>query len=238
MEKNKKNLLKQGMKDGIPIGLAYFGVALAIGISAKNAGLSVFEGFLTSLLVNASAGEHAGFKVIQAHGPYIELALVTLVVNARYILMSFALSQKIRRDTPLLDKFLLSFYLTDEYFGLAIGQKGFVNPTYIYGAILVASPLWALGTAIGIEVGTILPSLLVNALGVALYGMFLAIIIPPAKSTRPILVVVFISFISSLIFNLVPGLAQMSGGTKIIILTLIIASLAAYFFPIREDYLT
>lgn len=228
-----KDDLRKGMQAGIPIALAYFAVSMALGISAKNAGLTVFQGFLSSVLLNASAGQYAGYQTILHQAPYLELVLITLIVNARYILMSMSLSQKLREDSSFLERLILSFYLTDEYFGLAISQDGYINPRIIYGAILVASPAWALGIIVGIALGNTLPLSILNSLSVALYGMFLAIIIPPCKDNKVLFGVVSFSFLASYIFTIISALSTITEGTRIIILTIVISSLAAYFFPIK-----
>lgn len=226
------NKFKQGFKDGIPIGLGYFAVSFSLGIVASNAGLTAMQGFITSLLVNASAGESAGFTAIKDNIPYIQMALVTIVANARYLLMSFALSQKIHPKEKMIHRILLGFYLTDEYFGLAISQDGYANPYYSYGAIIFAGPCWALGTALGIIMGNILPLRIVSALSVALYGMFLAIIIPPAKKDKVIALLIVISFATSYIMS---RITDLSSSVITIALTISISSLGAFLFPIKGE---
>ena len=223
---------KLGIKDGIPIGLAYFAVAFSLGIVAANAGMSAFQGFLTSLLINASAGESAGFTAIKEAVPYFQIVLVTIVANARYFLMSFALSQKINPKAKFIHRILLGFYLTDEFFGLAISQDGYADPNYSYGAICFAAPCWAIGTALGIIMGNILPTNIVSALSVALYGMFLAIIIPPAKKDKSIAILIVISFLTSYLLS---KLTTISSSAITIILTIVISSLGALIFPYRGD---
>lgn len=223
---------KLGLKDGIPIGLGYFAVSFSLGIVAANAGLTAFQGFLTSLLVNASAGESAGFIAIKEAVPYIQMVLITIVANARYLLMSFALSQKINPNEKLIHRLILGFFLTDEYFALAISQDGYANPMYSYGAIVFASPCWAIGTALGIIMGNILPTNIVSALSVALFGMFLAIIIPPAKKDKVIALLIVLSFASSYLLS---RLTSISTSAITIILTILISSIGAFFFPIKED---
>ena len=223
---------KLGLKDGIPIGLGYFAVAFSLGIVASNAGMSALQGFITSLLVNASAGESAGFTAIKESVPYIQMILVTIVSNARYILMSFALSQKINPKEKLIHRLLLGFYLTDEFFGLAISQDGYADPKYSYGAIAFAAPCWAIGTALGVIMGNILPIAIVSALSVALYGMFLAIIIPPAKKDKVVALLIVISFISSYILN---RFSNLSTSVITIVLTLFISLLGAIMFPRDEN---
>ena len=226
----------EGIRDGIPIGLGYFVVAFSLGIAARNAGLSPVEGFVASMLNNASAGEYAAFVLMAADASYLELAIVTLIANARYLLMSTALSQRFSPSTGTLHRILVGFDVTDELFGIAIARPGKVDPFYSYGAFIPAIPGWAVGTALGIIVGNILPARLVSALSVALYGMFLAII-PPARQNRVVLGCVVVSFAASLVFSLLPMLAALSAGTRTIILTVAISSLAALFFPVSDDQL-
>ena len=172
------------MHDGIPIALGYLVVSFTLGIAARNAGLSPAEGFLASLLNNASAGEYAGFTVIAADAPYLTIILLTLVANARYLLMSCVISQKFAPDTSIWHRIFVAFDITDEIFGITIARKGYVAPFYNYGAMAVAMPGWSIGTLLGIVAGNILPPSVVSALSVALYGMFLWIIVPPARADR------------------------------------------------------
>ena len=225
------NALRKGLKDGIPIGLGYFAVAFSLGIIAASAGLTPFQGFLTSFLVNASAGENAAFIAIKENVPYLQMALIMLVSNIRYVLMSFALSQKINPKEKMVHRFLLGFYLTDEYFALAISQDPYCNPYYSYGAFLFAVPCWASGTALGIVMGNILPSRIVSALSVALFGMFLAIIIPPTKKDKAITILIILSFLSSYLLS---RYTNISTSLITIILTIILSSLGALLFPTKE----
>lgn len=149
------------------------------GIAARNAGLTPVQGFLASILNNASAGEYAAFTLIAAGATYWEVAVITLIANARYLLMSCALAQRFSPETPFFHRLLIGYDVTDELFGITIARPGYLNPYYTYGAILLAAPAWAIGTALGIIAGNALPLRVVSALSVALYGMFLAIIIPP-----------------------------------------------------------
>lgn len=229
-----QSVFRLGMRDGIPIALGYLAVSFTLGIAARRAGLTPFQGFLASALNNASAGQYAGFVSIAAHASYFEIALATLIANARYLLMSFALSQRLSPQTPLRHRLLLGFYITDENFGITIARKGFVNPYYTYGAILLGAPAWALGTALGIAVGDVLHPRLLSALSVALYGMFLAIIIPPSRKNKTLAYVVFLSFAASLTASLLPLLRDLGEGTRTIWLTVIIASLAAVIRPVDD----
>ncbi|MBR4424722.1 MAG: AzlC family ABC transporter permease [Oscillospiraceae bacterium] len=225
----------RGMRDGVPIGLGYLAVSFSLGIAAGGIGLSAVQGFLASLLNNASAGEYAGFALMAAGAGYLELALVILVTNARYLLMSCALSQKFSPETPFFHRFLVGFDVTDELFGLAIAQPGYLDPVYLYGAFAVAMPGWSVGTAVGILAGDVLPGRVVTALSVAIFGMFLAIIIPPAKENRVVGVLVPLSFAASLAFTVLPLFSGLSAGTRTLLLTVVISGLAAACFPVKED---
>lgn len=232
---NRGKNLRNGMRDGIPIGLGYLAVSFSLGVAAKSAGLTAFQGFLASLLNNASAGEYAGFTVIAADAPYLEMVLMTLVANARYLLMSCALSQRFSSDTPLYHRLLVGYDVTDEIFGITIARPGKLDPFYTYGAILVAAPCWAGGTALGVIAGELLPLRAVSALSVALFGMFLAVIIPPARQNRVVAVFVLISFAASFAAAKLPFTSQLSDGTRTIILTIVIAGLAAALLPVKQE---
>ena len=231
----RRRVFLAGVRDGVPIGLGYLAVAFSLGIAARNAGLNAFQGFLISLLNNASAGEYAAFTVIAADSGFLEMALITLITNARYLLMSCSLSQKFSPDTPLYHRLLVGYDVTDELFGIAIGRPGYLNPYYSYGAFLVALPGWSIGTAAGVIAGNLLPGDMVKALSVSLFGMFLAIIIPPARKDKVVLVLIIISFAASYLCSRLPVIRDISSGTRTIILTLIIAGIAAWRFPPQTE---
>lgn len=232
---NRFKWYKNGLRDGIPIALGYFAVAFTLGIIAKKSGLTAFQALLTTALTNASAGGYAGFELMGANATYIEMAIMQLIVNARYLLMSCALSQKFAPETSLLHRSLVAFDVTDEIFGISIAQKGDLNPFYNYGAMTVAIPGWGLGAFFGVIMGNVLPLRLVSSLSVGLYGMFLAIIIPPAKKDKVIAEIIIISFILSLCFAKLPVLSQISSGFRVIILTVAIALAAALLFPVKDE---
>lgn len=226
---------KKGIRDGIPIALGYFAVAFTLGIMAKNAGLTAFQAMLAAASTLASAGGYAGFAAIAAGASYLELAVTELIVNARYLLMSFALSQKLSPKTPVFHRLLIGFGVTDEIFGISVSVDGTLNPRYTYGAMTVAIPGWALGTFLGVIMGNVLPASLVSALSVGIYGMFLAIIIPPARKSRVILGLVIISMALSLAFSVIPVIKTISSGLRVIILTVVISLAAAVLFPVKEE---
>ena len=231
MTSEERYLFKKGMTDGIPIGLGYFAVAFSLGIAARAVGMNAVQGFIMSITSSASAGEYAGVAVMASAGTYFEMFLLTVVTDARYILMSFALSQRFPERLPLRHKCLLGFWLTDELFAITIARPGKVVPQYTYGAAIVSLFLWGLGTSLGIIVGNIIPERFVSALSVALFGMFIAIIVPPAKESK----VVFWSVIASFVLSFAASrlLPALSDGTRMIILIVLICSVTAYLAPIN-----
>lgn len=232
-----RKIFRQGMKDGFPIGMGYFAVAFSLCVIVNNAGLTPFQGFLSSILCKASAGQYAGYTVIINNEPYIEMAIMMFVINARYLLMGCAESNRLAPDTPWIMRLFMADMVTDEIFAVTMARPGFLNPYYTFGVGIVAGPLWAVGTALGAMVGNLMPANIVSAFSVALYGMFLAVIITPAGKDKIIASVVCISFIASYACSVIPIINQISEGMRIIILTFIIAGAAAILhpIPIKED---
>lgn len=232
MTAENRQAFKDGIRDGTPIALGYFVVSFTLGIVARYVGLTPFQGFIASFLNNASAGEYVGFALMALHAPYFEIATMVFIANARYILMSAVMSQKFSPDTPFYHRILVGFDVTDEIFGITIARQGWLNPFYNYGAMLVALPGWSVGTALGIIAGNILPVSVVSALSVALYGMFIAIIIPPARQDKIVAAAVAVSF--ALSFLAETFFSEISAGTRTIFLTVAIAGAAAILFPRKE----
>ena len=228
---NRKKFL-EGLRDGLPIALGYLAVSFGIGISCHAAGITALQGFLMSLFNNASAGEYGGITVITENAGVWMMVLMTLIINARYMLMSCALSQKLSPDTPLGVRMLIGFDVTDEVFGIAIAQEGLLNVWYFIGAMCAALPGWSLGTLFGALAGNVLPVWAMNGFSVMLYGMFLAIIMPEGKKNRVVLGCIGVSFVlSALAAKLLP---MLSGGMRILLLTIFISAAAAILFP-RES---
>ena len=235
MEDTNARWFMRGLKMGIPIGLGYMAVAFTLGIAARNAGITAFQATLASFLTNASAGQYVGFTLIAANASYLEMAVMELVANARYLLMSFSLSQKLSPKTGLLHRLILGWYVTDEVFGVSISAPDLLNPFYSYGAIALACPGWAIGTCLGVLVGNVLPAALVSALSVGLYGMVIAIFVPPARRSRTVGIIVAVSMALSFAFARIPLFDGISQGIKIIILTVIISAAAAILAPVKEE---
>ena len=232
---NNRNVILDGLKDGLPIGLGYFAVAFSLGIIAKGGGVTPLQCFVISFLNHASAGEYAVFTCIRDNASYLELALMVFIANIRYVLMSCALSQRINSKDNMLKRFIYGFTITDEIFAVEIAREGYLKIAYTLSAFLLAAIMWSTGTMTGCIAGAILPGRVVSALSVALYGMFLAIIIPPAKKDRLILVLIVISFVMSFLFAKLPVVSNISSGTRIVILTVLIASFAAIVFPRNDE---
>lgn len=227
----KKDFLK-GIRDGIPICLGYLSVSFGFGILATGLGLSVLAAVGISLSNLTSAGQVAGVGIIAAGGSLVEMALTQLVINIRYSLMGISLSQKLDGSFNTFHRLLASFGITDEIFAVAVSQKS-VSPFYMYGLIGISALGWVSGTFLGAAAGNILPAAISSAMGIVLYGMFLAIIIPPAREHRGVFFAVLIAAALSIVFDCV--LKSVSGGFAIIICSVAAAALCAILFPVPNE---
>lgn len=232
---SKKSAYKKGLRDGIPICLGYIAVSFSFGILARSAGISPLQAVMMSATNLTSAGQFAAISLITSAATYLEMAFTQFIINLRYCLMSCALSQKLDSGMPFRHRFFLAAGISDEIFGVSIGYPGKLHPFYTYGVMSLAVPGWVLGTFMGAVSGNILPERVMSALNVALYGMFLAVIIPPAKKNKVLAVLIVLSMLISYIVTKIPLLAGISSGFKIILLTLLIAGTAAALFPVKEE---
>lgn len=230
---NTKNY-QNGLRDGVAVALGYFAVSFTFGMASAADGLSILQAVLISLTNVTSAGQFSGLAVIAAGGTYIEIALTQLVINLRYCLMSFSLAQKLNRSAPHWHRYLMAYSVTDEIFALDASLDRALTPAYHYGITSVAVPGWVLGTLAGAVSGNILPAFVISALGVAIYGMFLAIIIPPARQNRAVLLVVLSAMGLSFLFSILPVLNRITSGFVIIITTVTVAGIAAWLKPIED----
>ena len=233
MESNAR-IYREGFRDGIPIGLGYFAVAFSLGIAAHGYGFGPLQGFIASILTYASAGQYIGFSLYAANAALIQLIILTVITNARYILMGVTLNQRMPAGTPLGTRMLVGTCITDEIFGITIARPGIPSPYYGFGAWTAAVPMWAIGTSAGIITGTALPAEIVSALSVALFGMFLAVIIPPSRKDKAVAGAVLVSFACSLAAGKLPVISDLSQGNRTIILTVLISALFAALFPRSE----
>ncbi|MDE7424242.1 MAG: AzlC family ABC transporter permease [Lachnospiraceae bacterium] len=227
---------KKGLIDGIPIALGYISVSFTFGLQAISTGLTWWEAVMISFMNLTSAGQFAGLDImLRGGGFWIEMACTQFIINLRYALMSLSLSQKADKSVKGMHRWLISFGITDEIFAVSIGNNGEVSNKYLYGIILLPLLGWTGGTLLGAAAGNILPSVVRDSLGIAIYGMFIAIIVPPAKKNPAIFKVVIISILLSCIFKWMPVLNYVSSGFVIIICTVISASIGAIFFPVKEE---
>lgn len=230
-----KEQFKSGLRSGIPVGLGYFFVSFTLGIAAKKTGLSSIQAALMSLSIHASAGELAALGIIAAGAGYWEMALTEIIVNLRYLLMSCSLSQKLSPNMRFFHRFFLAFDITDEIFAVSVSRPGKLNPFFTYGMMTVASPGWVIGTFLGALAGGILPAVVIGSMSIALYGMFMSVVIPPSKHDKIIAGVVIASMLLSGLFAVIPVIKNISSGFKIIILTVLISAAVALLFPVKED---
>ncbi len=229
------NKFKKGLKDGIPIAMGYLSVSFTFGIMASSAGIPPAIAVLISMTNLTSAGQLAGLNIISSGGGYFEIALSQLIINMRYALMSVSLSQKFDSKISTFKKCLLSFGNTDEIFAVSMNQKEEINEKYFLGLMFLPYIFWTLGTLLGCLSGNFLPKSVISALSIALYAMFIAIIIPPAKTYKPVAIVLTISIILSCIFKFAPILNKISSGFSVIIIAIISCVIGAFLFPIKEE---
>lgn len=227
------NDFQRGLRHGLSIALGYLSVSFSFGIMSVQSGLTIWQAVLISLTNLTSAGQVAGVSLIAANAGYLELFLTELVINIRYALMSLALSQKVDSRLSIGHRLLASFGITDEIFAVSSVQPGLLRPFYLYGMILIAFCGWVFGTYLGAAAGTLLPQSIANALGIALYGMFLAIIIPPARQSKGVAVAVLLSAaLSVLLYYFAESITS---GFAMIVCAIVAALIAAYVFPVSEE---
>lgn len=223
----------KGLKDGIPIALGYLSVSFGFGILAVSLGLSILQAVGISASNLTSAGQVAGVGIIAAGGTYLEMVLTELVINIRYSLMAISLSQKLDDSFHTPQRMLVAFGITDEIFAVASAQKGKLKPAYMYGLIAVSFVGWTAGTLLGAAAGQILPQALTDAMGIVLYAMFLAIVIPPAKEHKGVLAVAVMAVACSILFYYV--FTAVSSGFATIICAIFAAVMGAILFPVEEE---
>lgn len=229
------NSFKNGISDGIPIALGYFSVSIGFGLMAVSKGVPPVVALLMSLTNLTSAGQVAGVDVIAHGGTLIEMAVAQLVINMRYALMSVSLSQKMHKDVTLLDRLWIAFGNTDEIFAVSSSKDGEIGKKYMAGLILVPVIGWSSGTILGAVAGTLLPDVVISALGIAIYGMFVAVFVPPMKKSGAVSVVVALSALLSCAFAFLPVLNKVSGGFVIIICAVVAATVGAVIKPVADD---
>lgn len=225
----------KGLRDGTPIALGYVSVSFAFGIMVVSLGLTWWEALLISMTNMTSAGQFAGLNIMVAAGGWMEMAVTQLVINLRYSLMSVSLSQKVDKSISGIYRWLIGFGITDEIFAVASGRAGKVGRYYMAGLIAIPYIGWALGTFLGAVCGNILPDMICNALSVALYGMFIAIVVPSMRSDYKVTIVVAVAVLLSCCFTWIPVMNQISTGFTVTICAVVASLVGAVLFPIEVE---
>jgi len=234
MEQENQNI-KMGIRDGLPIAIGYFAVSFAFGLLCTGQGLTVLEALFISMFNVTSAGQIAALPIIASGGTLVELALTQIVINSRYALMSVSLSQKLGKSVRLADRFLIGFMNTDEIFAVATGKGGAVGRKYLYSLIVTPFLGWTLGTLFGAVAGDILPKIVVTALSVSMYAMFIAIVVPVARASRPVALVALCALLLSCLFAFTPKLNEIPSGFVIIIVAVSVSALFALLCPLPDE---
>ncbi len=231
----KLNEIKEGIKDGIPIALGYFSVSVAFGVSAVGAGVPWWGASLISLTNLTSAGQKAGVDVMAVGGSILLIVLTTLIINMRYFLMGVSMSQKVEEKMPIWQRLLVAFGITDEIYAVSMGKKHDLTAPYMAGLIIPPIFGWTGGTVLGSVATNFMPEVLADAMGIALYGMFIAVIVPPSKENKKVLTAVIMAIALSVMFTYLPLLNTLETGWAVIIITVIVSGIAATLFPVKED---
>ena len=230
----KKQEFLEGIRDGIPICLGYFSVSMAFGLTAVLSGIPIWAAVVISLTNLTSAGQFAGMNLIAAQGALVEIGLTTLIINIRYFLMSISVSQKVDQKMTMKERMAVAFGITDEIFAVSMQRDHELTTAYMAGLILTPVLGWTGGTLVGAVATSLMPPILSNAFGIALYGMFIAIIIPPAKEQKNVLFAVLLAIAASVICKYIPVIKNLSSGWTIILITLVVCVIAAWLFPVEE----
>ena len=225
----------KGVRRGLPVGVGYFSVSFGFGAMAASQGIKALDAGLISITNLTSAGQFAGLTLILASATLWEMVLTQLVINSRYALMSLALSQRMGKNIGFWPRLLIAYINTDEIFALAMAEPGPLTTPFMMGLGLTPVIGWTLGTLSGALAGSVLPASIQTALGVMLYGMFVAIVVPPARQERPVFYVVMLALVLSCLFTYVPVLNTVSAGISIVVCTVAAAAVIAWLFPIADE---
>lgn len=231
----RKKEFIEGIRDGIPICLGYFSVSMAFGLTAVLSGVPIWAAVVISLTNLTSAGQFAGMNLIASHGAMVEIALTTLIINIRYFLMSISVSQKVERKMTMKERMAVSFGITDEIFAVSMQRDHDLTTAYMAGLIITPVIGWTGGTLVGAVATSFMPEVLSNALGIALYGMFIAVIVPPARDQKNVLFAVALAIGASVACKYLPVIQNLSSGWTIILITIVVCLIAAWLFPVEES---
>ena len=231
----KKKEFLEGIRDGLPICMGYFSVSMAFGLTAVLSGVPIWAAMMISITNLTSAGQFAGMNLIAAQGALVEIGLTTFIINLRYFLMSISLSQKVEQKMTMKERLAVSFGITDEIFAVSMQRDHEVTSAYMAGLIITPVLGWTSGTFVGAAATSFMPEVLSNALGIALYGMFIAVIVPPAREHKNVLFAVVLAIAASVACTYLPGIKNLSGGWTIILITIVVGAIAAWLFPVEES---
>lgn len=231
----KKQEFLEGIRDGLPICLGYFSVSMAFGLTAVLSGVPIWAAVIISLTNLTSAGQFAGMNLIAAQGALVEIGLTTLIINIRYFLMSISVSQKVEQKMTIKERLAVSFGITDEIFAVSMQRNHELTTAYMAGLIITPVIGWTSGTFVGAAATSFMPPALSNALGIALYGMFIAVIVPPAREHKNVLFAVVLAIAASVACKYLPVLKNLSSGWTIILITIVVCVVAAWLFPVEES---
>ena len=231
----KKQEFLDGIRDGIPICLGYFSVSMAFGLTCVLSDIPIWAAVMISLTNLTSAGQFAGMNLIAANGALVEIGLTTLIINIRYFLMSISVSQKVEQKMSMKKRLAVAFGITDEIFAVSMQRDHALTSAYMAGLILTPVLGWTGGTFVGAAATSLMPPVLSNAFGIALYGMFVAIIVPPAKEQKNVLFAVVLAIVASVACKYLPVIKNLSSGWTIILITIVVCVIAAWLFPVKES---
>lgn len=231
----RKQEFLEGVRDGLPICLGYFSVSMAFGLTAVLSGVPIWAAVVISLTNLTSAGQFAGMNLIAARGALAEIGLTTLIINLRYFLMSISVSQKVEQKMTMKERLAVSFGITDEIFAVSMQRDRELTALYMAGLIITPVLGWTGGTFVGAVATSFMPAAFSNALGIALYGMFIAVIVSPAREKKNVLFAVVLSIAASIACKYLPVIKNLSGGWTIILITLVVCFIAAWLFPVEES---
>ena len=231
----KKQEFLEGIRDGIPICLGYFSVSMAFGLTCVLSDIPIWAAVMISLTNLTSAGQFAGMNLIAANGALVEIGLTTLIINIRYFLMSISVSQKVEQKMSMKKRLAVAFGITDEIFAVSMQRDHALTSAYMAGLILTPVVGWTSGTFVGAAATSLMPPVLSNAFGIALYGMFVAIIVPPAKEQKNVLFAVVLAIVASVACKYLPVIKNLSSGWTIILITIVVCVIAAWLFPVEES---
>ena len=231
----KKQEFLEGIRDGLPICFGYFSVSMAFGLTAVLSGIPLWAAVVISLTNLTSAGQFAGMNLIAANGALVEIGLTTLIINIRYFLMSISVSQKVEQKMSMKKRLAVAFGITDEIFAVSMQRDHELTTAYMAGLILTPVIGWTGGTLVGAAATSLMPPVLSNAFGIALYGMFIAIVVPPAREHKNVLFAVVLAIAASVACKYIPVIKNLSSGWTIILITVVVCVIAAWLFPVEES---